>query len=246
MICGSGGLCNSSDHTVISSPRLDRQITENGGPDSFLLQVKTLEHIYDPHIVETEIFPDICRPVARVARTFWILRTVWKTRRRLAILDEPKRIRGTVSAPPAAFPISIEQETDTLDCPFSPAAPWLKVSGLTSRNFALRSLRGCEEWVEHLVFYAKLRNFVSFFCVEQLEECVQLEQFIVLRVSFSPFWFYSAILRFEKHFEFLWFHPECLAYTWEIGGGSAFPHFFFLFFSTSFWIFVRIVGYGTE
>ncbi|PBC31289.1 Fez family zinc finger protein [Apis cerana cerana] len=32
------GLCNPTDNTVISSPRLDRQITENGGPDSFLLQ----------------------------------------------------------------------------------------------------------------------------------------------------------------------------------------------------------------
>ncbi|XP_003399243.2 uncharacterized protein LOC100645768 [Bombus terrestris] len=34
----AGGLCNSSDNTVISSPRLDRQIRENGGPDNFLLQ----------------------------------------------------------------------------------------------------------------------------------------------------------------------------------------------------------------
>ncbi|KAK1126008.1 hypothetical protein K0M31_005538 [Melipona bicolor] len=38
MMDGGGGLCNSSDNTVISSLRLDRQITENGGPDSFLLQ----------------------------------------------------------------------------------------------------------------------------------------------------------------------------------------------------------------
>ncbi|CAK9828293.1 Fez family zinc finger protein 2 [Anthophora retusa] len=35
---GAGGLCSGVDSTVISSPRLDRQITENGGPDSFLLQ----------------------------------------------------------------------------------------------------------------------------------------------------------------------------------------------------------------
>ncbi|XP_076168161.1 uncharacterized protein LOC143147112 [Ptiloglossa arizonensis] len=35
----AGGLCNSADDgTVISSPRLERQITENGVPDSFLLQ----------------------------------------------------------------------------------------------------------------------------------------------------------------------------------------------------------------
>ena len=41
------GLCNPTDNTVISSPRLDRQITENGGPDSFLLQVKKYEYAYD-------------------------------------------------------------------------------------------------------------------------------------------------------------------------------------------------------
>ncbi|KZC13051.1 Fez family zinc finger protein 2, partial [Dufourea novaeangliae] len=38
MMNNAGGLCNSADSTVISSPRLDRQISENGGPDSFLLQ----------------------------------------------------------------------------------------------------------------------------------------------------------------------------------------------------------------
>nr|XP_034193225.1 uncharacterized protein LOC117610217 isoform X2 [Osmia lignaria] len=38
MMDSVGGLCNSTDSGVISSPRLDRQITENGGPDSFLLQ----------------------------------------------------------------------------------------------------------------------------------------------------------------------------------------------------------------
>lgn len=43
----AGGLCNSSDNTVISSPRLDRQIRENGGPDNFLLQVKKFNYTYD-------------------------------------------------------------------------------------------------------------------------------------------------------------------------------------------------------
>lgn len=43
----AGGLCNSSDNTVISSPRLDRQIRENGGPDNFLLQVKKFDYTYD-------------------------------------------------------------------------------------------------------------------------------------------------------------------------------------------------------
>ncbi|XP_076243319.1 uncharacterized protein LOC143184743 [Calliopsis andreniformis] len=38
MMDGDGGLYNSTDSTVISSPRLERQMTENGGPDSFLLQ----------------------------------------------------------------------------------------------------------------------------------------------------------------------------------------------------------------
>ena len=42
---GGGGLCNSSDN--ISSLRLDRQITENGGPDSFLLQVKEYDYVYN-------------------------------------------------------------------------------------------------------------------------------------------------------------------------------------------------------
>ena len=45
---GGGGLCNSSDNTVISSLRLDRQISENGGPDSFLLQVKEYDYVYNP------------------------------------------------------------------------------------------------------------------------------------------------------------------------------------------------------
>ncbi|XP_043264513.1 uncharacterized protein LOC122404540 [Colletes gigas] len=40
MMDSGGVLCNSADDSTgtISSPRLERQITENGGPDSFLLQ----------------------------------------------------------------------------------------------------------------------------------------------------------------------------------------------------------------
>ncbi|CAL7940690.1 unnamed protein product [Xylocopa violacea] len=38
MMDGAEGLCSNAENTVILSPRLDRQIAENGGPDSFLLQ----------------------------------------------------------------------------------------------------------------------------------------------------------------------------------------------------------------
>lgn len=36
-------LCNSVENTVISSPRLDRQLAGSSGPDSFLIQVKHFE-----------------------------------------------------------------------------------------------------------------------------------------------------------------------------------------------------------
>ncbi|XP_076648487.1 uncharacterized protein LOC143356568 [Halictus rubicundus] len=38
MMDSEGGLCNSAESTVISSLRLERQITENSGSDSFLIQ----------------------------------------------------------------------------------------------------------------------------------------------------------------------------------------------------------------
>ncbi|XP_078046693.1 uncharacterized protein LOC144475043 [Augochlora pura] len=38
MMDSEGGLCNSAESTVISSPRLERQITENTESDSFLIQ----------------------------------------------------------------------------------------------------------------------------------------------------------------------------------------------------------------
>lgn len=56
MMDSVGGLCNGTDSGVISSPRLDRQIAENGGPDSFLLQVNTPETLYNSQTAEIENF----------------------------------------------------------------------------------------------------------------------------------------------------------------------------------------------